>query len=80
MSVNLKNYFLARFSSRKAIISLLMLTTSTVLLIVSKLDQDHYVSIIEFILGAYLAGQSAVDISDRLKKGQPNAAQDQAKT
>jgi hypothetical protein len=80
MSVNLKNYFLARFSSRKALISILLIFIATGLIIANKLPPDHYVSLIEFIIGSYLAAQGAVDLSDRLKKGQPNAAQDQAKT
>lgn len=71
--IDLKRYFLARFSSRKAIISLLLISISTTLLAVSKIDQDHFVSLIEFIIGSYLLGQSAIDISDRIKKANHNA-------
>lgn len=70
----IQQHIIAKFTSRKAIISLLLILTSTLLLIFQKVDQDHYVSLLEFIIGGYLLSQGAQDVAQQIKtKNQSNS-------
>lgn len=53
------------WNSRKFLIGLGSLVVITVLMFIGKLSQESYVSLFEFVSGAYLFAQGAVDVLKR---------------